>query len=69
MRTHQRPRRYIPRQWLLLLKPLFRYSNSRGAFVLRLIGNKSGPVLRPDRRAKRQPRVNGRDRRGRASTI
>ena len=69
MRTYERPRRYLPRHWLLLLKPLFRYSTSRRAYVLRLIGNKTGPVLRSERRAKRQPRVNGRNRRGRASTI
>ena len=69
MRTYERPRRYLPRHWLLLLKPLFRYSSSRRAYVLRLIGNKTGPVLRSERRARRQPRVNGRNRRGRASTI
>jgi hypothetical protein len=69
MRIYERPRRYLPRHWLLLLKPLFRYSTSRRAYVLRLVGEKTGPVLRPDRRAKRQPRVNARDRRGRARTI
>jgi hypothetical protein len=69
MRAYERPRKYLPRHWLLLLKPLFRYSSSRRAYVLRLIGDKTGPVLRPERRAKRQPRKNGRDRRGRPSTI
>jgi len=69
MRTHERPRRYVARQWLLPLKPLFRYSTSRRAYVLRLIGNRTGPVLRSERRAKRQPRKNGVDRRGRPSTI
>jgi hypothetical protein len=69
MRTYERPRRYVQRHWLLLLKPLFRYSRSRHAYVLRLIGNMTGPVLRSDRRTKRQPRFNGADRRGRASTV
>jgi len=69
MRTYERPRRYLPRHRLLLLKPLFRYSTSRRAYVLRLIGDKTGPVLRSERRAKRQPRTNGRDRPGRPSTI
>jgi hypothetical protein len=50
MRTQQRPRRYIARYWLLLLKPLLRHSATRDAFVLRLIGNSVGPVLRVDRR-------------------
>ncbi|HWX86603.1 MAG TPA: hypothetical protein VNX67_00350 [Solirubrobacteraceae bacterium] len=50
MRTQQRPRRYIAGHWLSLLKPVLRYSATRDAFVLRAIGNSSGPVLRVDRR-------------------
>jgi hypothetical protein len=50
MRTQQRPRRYVARHWLLALKPVLRYSVTRDAFVLRGIGNSSGPVLRVDRR-------------------
>jgi hypothetical protein len=69
MRAYERPRRYLPRHWILLLKPLFRYSGSRRAHVLRLIGDKTGPVLRSERRAKRQPRTNGVDRRRRPYTI
>jgi hypothetical protein len=52
MRTQQRPRRYVARQWLLVLKPMLRYSATRDAFVLRAIGRSSGPVLRVDRRSR-----------------
>jgi hypothetical protein len=50
MRMQQRPRRYVARPWLLLCKPILRYSATRDAFVLRGIGRSSGPVLRVDRR-------------------
>ena len=53
MRTVRRPRRYVARHWLLLLKPVLRYSRARDAFVLRAIGSKVGPVLRVDRRGAR----------------
>jgi hypothetical protein len=46
----QRPRHYISGMTLVLTRPLFRYSVSRDAYVLRLIGNSSGPVLRRERR-------------------
>jgi hypothetical protein len=55
MRSTIRPRRYVGRHWLLILRPLLRYSATRDAFVLRLIGNSTGPVLRPDRRGRRRP--------------
>ena len=45
-----RPRHYVSRVTLALLRPLFRYSLSRDAYVLRLIGNLRGPVLRRERR-------------------
>jgi hypothetical protein len=32
---------------LILLKPLFRHSYSRDAYVLRVVGNRIGPVLVP----------------------
>jgi hypothetical protein len=35
---------------LMLLRPMFRYSLSRDAYVMRVIGNTSGPVLRRERR-------------------
>jgi hypothetical protein len=46
----QRPRHYVSRATLALLRPLFRYSLSRDAYVLRVIGNTRGPVLRRERR-------------------
>jgi len=48
----QRPRHYVSRGTLALLSPLFRYSLSRDAYVLRVIGNTRGPVLRRERRNK-----------------
>jgi hypothetical protein len=50
MRTVKRPRRYVARHWLLLVRPLFRYSANRDAYVLRVVGRRMGPVLRLDRR-------------------
>lgn len=50
MRTQQRPRRYVAPHWLLVLKPVLRYSATRDAYVLHGIGNSTGPVLRVDRR-------------------
>ena len=49
-RSTARPRRYIPPQLLFLLRPLLRYSLTREAYVLRLVGGSLGPVLRPARR-------------------
>jgi hypothetical protein len=37
---------------LVLTRPLFRYSLSRDAYVLRVVGNTRGPVLRRERRYK-----------------
>ena len=51
MRTVKRPRRYVARHWLALARPVFRYSESRKAYVLRLVGRKWGPVLRQERRS------------------
>jgi hypothetical protein len=48
----QRPRHYVSRTTLAFARPLFRYSLSRDAYVLRLIGNSRGPVLRRERRTK-----------------
>lgn len=64
MRTQSRPRRYVSRHWLVVLKPALRYSATRDAFVLRAIGNSSGPVLRVDRRRGRRAAYNGAERRG-----
>jgi len=49
VRTRRR-RRYVSRFILLLLWPLLRYSSSRDAYVLRVIGGRRGPVLRQERR-------------------
>lgn len=46
----QRPRHYVSRATLALARPLFRYSLSRDAYVMRVIGNTHGPVLRRERR-------------------
>jgi hypothetical protein len=54
LRSAERPRRYVAQHWLLALKPVLRYSITRDAFVLRGIGGSMGPVLRPDRRRRRQ---------------
>lgn len=47
MRT-PRPRTPVSRRRLLLARVLFRYSYSRDAYVLRLVGNSRGPVLVPE---------------------
>ena len=47
-----RPRHDVSPLALVALSPLFRYSLSRDAYILRGIGSKRGPVLR-DRRFSR----------------
>jgi hypothetical protein len=61
MRTTKRPRRYVARHWLALMRPLMRYSGPRDAYVLRLVGSSWGPVLRVERR--RRQRFEGVERR------
>jgi hypothetical protein len=63
MRSTTRPRRYVARHWLLILSPVLRYSATRDAFVLRAVGSTHGPVLRPDRRRRRQRPFDGAERR------
>jgi hypothetical protein len=58
----QRQRRYLPRPVFGLLRPLLRYSITRDAYVLRIIGRRLGPVTRIDRR-RRTPPFDGLDRR------
>ena len=53
MRSASRPRRYVARSWLLLFRPVLRYSVTRDAYVLRFVGSSVGPVLRPNRRQRR----------------
>lgn len=45
-RENPRPRHIVGRRTIRLLKPFFRYSRVRDAYVLRLIGRHRGPVLR-----------------------
>jgi hypothetical protein len=35
----------------MVLRPVLRYSRSRNAYILRVIGARTGPVLRVDRRS------------------
>jgi hypothetical protein len=49
----RRPRRYVERHWLVMMRPVLRYSVSRDAYVLRGVGHRYGPVLRLDRRRRR----------------
>ena len=46
MRATPRRRRHITRTQLWWVTPLFRYSYSRDAFVLRMVGRHTGPVLK-----------------------
>ena len=61
-----RPRRYVSENRLALLKPFFRYSAFRDAYVLRAAHGTVGPVLRVDRRRSHRHeaiRFDGADRR------
>jgi hypothetical protein len=51
-----RKRHYLNPRLLAMLRPLFRHSPSREAYVLRLVGNRVGPVLKPSYREPQQPR-------------
>ncbi len=44
MAPHRR-RHPVNRAWLVILWPLFRYSITRDAYVLRGVGRRRGPVL------------------------
>jgi hypothetical protein len=59
----QRSRHYVARSTLILVRPLFRYSRTRDAYVLRFVGNSSGPVLRRNRRHAQREHL-GAERRG-----
>jgi hypothetical protein len=47
----------------MLLRPAFAYDCRRDAYILRVVGRRFGPVLRPDRRVHREQPTEGRDRR------
>lgn len=48
-----RRRRKVAAWLLVVLRPLFRFSYSRSAYVLRIIGGHAGPVLQPRKGGKR----------------
>ncbi|MFL5865348.1 MAG: hypothetical protein ACJ780_32040 [Solirubrobacteraceae bacterium] len=62
MQRIQRPRRYVSALQLYAMMPVLRYSYERGAYVLRVVGESRGPVLRKDRR-RYQRAYNGSERR------
>jgi hypothetical protein len=64
MQRIARTRRYISPGLLTVLRPAFRYDFARSAYVLRIGGERLGPVLRPDRR-RRQLSFPGSERRAR----
>jgi hypothetical protein len=64
MQRTARPRHYVSRGVLFVLRPFLRYSYSRDAYVLQIIGERWGPVLREDLR-RRQLDYAGNDRRDR----
>jgi hypothetical protein len=66
MRTVRRPRHYVNRRLLTLLRPVFGYNYRRDAYVIRGVGTHIGPVLRVDRRVRREPPLRGIDLRDRS---
>jgi hypothetical protein len=68
MRSVGRSRRYVARTWLIVFRPFLRYSVTRDAFVLRLVGRSVGPVLRPNRRRRSRGGFEGVERRGMGAT-
>jgi len=64
MRDHQRPRHYVAPATLVVVRPLFRYSQFRDAYVLRIGGDHVGPVLKRDRRKSSPNGYSGPERRG-----
>jgi hypothetical protein len=44
--AQRRPRRKVGSAILTMVRPLFRFSRSRNAYVLRGVGDRRGPVLR-----------------------
>lgn len=64
-----RHRRYIGRRTLLFLRPFYRYSYARDAYVLRIVGRRMGPVLAVDRRFTRIDPPGGVERRNQRRTV
>ena len=44
-KSHRKRRRILPRS-VILIRPIFRFSIERDAYVLRVVGDWVGPVLR-----------------------
>jgi hypothetical protein len=42
----------VAKHWLTLLTPAFSYDHYRDAYVLRVVGERFGPALRAERRAR-----------------
>lgn len=63
MERNPRQRHYVSRFILVLMRPLLRYSTARSAYVLRIVGETHGPVLRQNMRRRQTP-YHGPDRRG-----
>jgi hypothetical protein len=57
LREIPRPRHVVTKRKLALLRPFFRYSRVRDAYVLRVIGRYHGPVLIVKRPQRRRPTV------------
>jgi len=58
-RETPRPRHLVGKRTIRLVRPFFRYSRVRDAYVLRVVGRRHGPVLRLKRPGlrPRPPRV------------
>lgn len=54
-----RPRHFLSGFTITLLRPLFRYSPSRDAYVMRVVGSSHGPVLRRERRRQQRAFAGG----------
>jgi hypothetical protein len=54
----------MSQRWFTLMSPMLRYSYSRDAYVLRGVGRRLGPVLRPERRIHLGIASDGVERRG-----
>ncbi len=67
MHPVQRPRRYVSPVTLTAMRPVLRYSSTRDAFVLRMVGSHRGPVLRRERRIAKVDEYDGPERRDRPS--
>ncbi len=69
MHTAQRPRKYVSPVALTVMRPMLRYSSTRDAFVLRVVGSYRGPVLRRERRIAPESAYDGPDRRGTSAPV